>query len=318
MIKWLRLIRFKNLLIIALLQYLLRYALIIPIITHYDHDFTPVLSHLRFALLVIATVCLAASGYVINDYFDIQIDLVNRPDKVLVGKKIRRREALLLHLILTFIGVFIGFFLAYVTRKENYVIMFLAVPVLLWYYSTTFKKQILIGNIIISLLTALVAYVVVSVEFAAIGRITHGPEILNSKACSTAWFWTTGFAFFAFISNLTREIIKDLEDMKGDQMNGCRTLPIALGTRYTKALTILLILFSVVALWFIYFTIPELTNNKITFYYFIVALTLPYILLIWQVKKARIPVDFHTASRLSKLIMLSGIIYIAIAGYYYF
>lgn len=314
MMNWLRLIRIKNLLIIALLQGLLRYYLIIPILTYYG--VSPVLSDLRFAMLVISTLCLAASGYVINDYFDIQIDRINRPKRVLVGKLIKRREALLLHLILTFIGVFIGFYLAYVTRKENYAIMFLAIPALLWYYSTTFKKQILIGNIIISILTALVAYIVVSLEFAALGR-QQGIEILNSEACSTAWFWTTGFAFFAFISNLTREIIKDLEDMKGDQANGCRTLPVALGTRYTKALTILLILFSITALWFIYFAVPELSNSTITLYYYIFALTLPYLFLLWHIKKARLPKDFHTASQTSKLIMLTGIMYIIIASSFF-
>lgn len=317
MIKWLKLIRIKNLLIIALLQYLLRYALIIPILKYYDDHITPALTDFRFALVVIATLCLTASGYVINDYFDIQIDRINRPKRVLVGKGIKRREALLLHLILTFIGVFCGFYLAYVTRKESYVIMFIAIPALLWYYSTTFKKQILIGNIIISILTALVAYLVVSVEFAAIGRLKHGIDILNSKACSTAWFWTTGFAFFAFISNLTREIIKDLEDVRGDQANGCRTLPVALGTRYTKAFILALITFSVTALWLAFFSVPELSNSKISLIYFIVALTIPYSVLFWNVKKARVPKDFHFASQLSKLIMLTGILYIFIAGSFF-
>ncbi|MBN2167066.1 MAG: geranylgeranylglycerol-phosphate geranylgeranyltransferase [Marinilabiliaceae bacterium] len=312
---WLRLIRIKNLFIIALLQYLLRYALIIPILTYYK--VTPALSDFRFALVVFATLCLAASGYVINNYFDIQIDRINKPDKVLIGRIIKRREALFLHLILTFIGVFCGFYLAYVTRKENYVIMFFAIPALLWYYSTTFKKQILIGNIIISILTALVAYLVVSIEFAAIGRLNNGTDILNSKACSVAWFWTTGFAFFAFLSNLTREIIKDIEDMKGDQINGCRTLPIALGTRYTKALVIALITFSIIALWLTYFSVSELANNKLTLYYFIIALTIPYSYLMWSIKKARLPKDFHTASQVSKIIMLSGIIYIFIAGTFF-
>jgi 4-hydroxybenzoate polyprenyltransferase len=314
MTHWLKLIRYKNLIIIALLQYLLRYFLLLPILETYGVD--PVLSHLRFALLVIATVCLAASGYVINDYFDIKTDLINRPSKVLVGKTIPRRQALLIHLILTFTGVLIGFFLAYVMRKEHYAIMFLAIPILLWYYSTTLKKQLLVGNIIISILTAMVAYLVVSVEFAALGR-KLGDDILNSEACSTAWFWTTGFAFFAFISNLMREIIKDLEDMKGDYANGCRTLPIVLGSRYTKALVIIVALFSVVTLWSFFFMIPVLQQSTITLIYFSVCLTLPYLFLINQVRRARLPGEYHNASTAAKIIMLTGILYIAVAGTFF-
>ncbi len=311
---WLRLIRYKNLIIIVLLQYLLRYHLLLPILDHFG--VAPALSHIRFALLVIATVCLAASGYAINDYFDIQTDLINRPKKVLVGRTIERRKALLLHLILTFIGVFTGFFLAYVSRKENYVVMFLLIPALLWYYSTTFKKQFLVGNLVISLLTALVAWVVVSIEFAALSR-QLGEGIIQSQACSTAWFWTTGFAFFAFLSNLMREIIKDMEDVKGDTNNGCNTLPIALGMRYTKALVMLLAIFSVVALWSVFAIVPELNSSVATTVYFAMAITLPYLFLMWQIRKAHLPRHFHMASSASKIIMLTGILYIIIAGMFF-
>ncbi len=188
----LRLIRYKNLVIIVLLQYLLRYGLLIPIL--YSYGLSPALSDARFVLLVLSTVLLAASGYVINDYFDIRIDTINRPHRVVVGRVVPRRTAMLLHVIFTISGVFIGLFLAFITRKENYALLFILVPALLWYYSTTFKKQILIGNLIISLLTALVPYMVVSFEFATLARV-YGVEILQSPACSTAWFWTTGFAF---------------------------------------------------------------------------------------------------------------------------
>ncbi|PZX17905.1 4-hydroxybenzoate polyprenyltransferase [Breznakibacter xylanolyticus] len=311
---WLRLVRYKNLIIIVLLQYLLRYQLILPILEYYD--VMPALSHLRFALLVLATVCLAASGYAINDYFDIQTDLINRPKKVLVGRTIDRRKALLLHLILTFIGVFTGFFLAYVTRKEIYVVMFLLIPALLWYYSTTFKKQFLVGNLLISILTALVAWVVVSVEFAAMGR-QMGEAIIQSAACSTAWFWTTGFAFFAFLSNLMREMIKDMEDVKGDTANGCNTLPIALGVRYTKALVMMLAMFSVAVLWLVFASVPQLRQSALTAVYFSVAITLPYLFLMWQIRKARQPHQFHMASTASKIIMLTGILYIVIAGMFF-
>jgi 4-hydroxybenzoate polyprenyltransferase len=315
MMAWLKLVRYKNLIIVALLQYLLRYGLLLPILRFYDID--PALSHLRFALLVLVTLCFAASGYAINDYFDIRTDLINKPKRVLVSRQIKRREALLLHLILTFIGVFTGFFLAYVSRKETYILATLFVPAMLWYYSTTLKKQLFIGNLTVSLMTAMVPYVVVSLEFSTLARY-QAIDIINSEACATAWFWTTGFAFFSFVSNLTREIIKDLEDTKGDQAIGGRTLPIALGTRYSKILVIMLILFSVTALWSVYFYIPQLNQSIVTLVYFLVALTLPYFFLIWQIRKAKVATHYHLASIASKIIMLTGILYIFIAGGFFY
>jgi len=272
----------------------------------------PVLSHIKFMLLVIATVFLAASGYVINDYFDVKIDRINRPDKVVVGQVYQRRTVLLFHVLFTFIGVFTGLFLAYIYRKENYALMFIFIPVILWYYSTTLKKQVLIGNLTISLLTALVPYFVVSLEFASLGQV-YGQSILASEACSTAWFWTTGFAFFAFIVNLGREIIKDMEDVKGDKDAGCTTLPIEMGMEYTRTIVILLSLASIVALWVAYIVVPQLLSSSITFWYFLVLLTLPYLVLIWLVYKAKESNEFHRVSQLSKIIMLLGILFVLIA-----
>lgn len=307
---FLRLIRFKNLVVIVLLQYLLRYGLLLPMLKHYGIN--PALSDLKFMLLVITTVLLAASGYIINDYFDVKIDRINRPDKVVVGPVFQRRKVLLFHVLFSFAGVFTGLFLAYIYRKETYALMFVVIPILLWYYSTTLKKQVLIGNLTISLLTALVPYFVVSLEFAALGRL-HGQSILSSEACSMAWFWTTGFAFFAFISNLGREIIKDMEDVKGDKEAGCHTLPIEMGLEYTRTVVILLSLASVVALWVIFLVVPQLWVSRIALLYFILLLTLPYLFLIWQVYKAKEPEHFHRASQLSKAIMLFGILFILVA-----
>ena len=309
-----KLIRIKNLIIIVLLQYLLRYGLLIPILEYFGMQ--PVLSDFRFALLVITTVLLAASGYVVNDYFDIKIDRINRPEKVVAGTVFRRRTVLLIHLFLTFAGVFTGFFLSYIYKKENYALMFIIIPILLWYYSTTFKKQMIVGNVIISLLSALVPYFVVSLEFAALIRV-HGETIIDTEACSTAWFWTTGFAFFAFINTLIREIIKDMEDEKGDKKEGCRTLPIAMGIKNTKTFVFVLTLVSVLAIWALFFGIDLLKNSQITLFYFLILLTIPFLALAWNVFKAKNSKDFHRSSQISKIIMLFGILFILVARMFF-
>ncbi len=307
---FLRLIRFKNLVIIVLMQYLLRYGLLLPMLNYYGLE--PVLSDWTFMVLVAATVFLAASGYVINDYFDIKTDLINRPDKVVAGQVFQRRTVLLWHVLFTFLGVFTGLFLAYITRKENYALMFIFIPGLLWYYSTTLKKQILVGNLAISLLTGMVPYFVVSLEFAMLARV-HGSAILSTEACSMAWFWTTGFAFFAFISNLSREIIKDLEDLKGDEASGCHTLPVEMGEGRTKTVVLLLNFATVLALWTIFFLVPQLKNSTLTLFYFVLFLTIPYLLLTWLVLRAKESKDYHKASQISKLMMLAGILFVFVA-----
>ncbi len=309
---YLNLIRYKNLIIIVLLQVLLRYGLIIPILEHYD--ITPALSTVNFMLLVLTTVLLAASGNVINDYFDLRTDRINRPENVIVGKKVNRRVALLLHVLLSFTGVFIGLYLAYITRRETYVFLFVFIPTILWAYSTTLKKHFLIGNLTIALLTAIVPYLVVSLEFAALERV-HGREIVNSTACSLAWFWTTGFAFFAFITNLTREIIKDIQDINGDKAVGCKTLPIEMGIPYSKAVVSILSIGSVIAVWLIYFFVKGLKDIPYAAIYLIVFITIPYLLLTYTTISAKEPKDMKLPSTICKLIMLFGVLFIAMAGY---
>lgn len=312
MISLLRLVRFPNLIIIALLQILVRYGLIIPILNHYGYD--PVLSHFRFGLLVLATACLAASGYVINDYFDIRIDRINRPQKMVIDNGLKRREAMFLHVILSFLGVFIGLFLSYVARKETWALMFLAIPLILWYYSTTFKKQGFIGNLVVSGLTALVSIVVVSLEFAMLERV-HGSAIINSEACSTAWFWTLGFAFFAFATTLIREVVKDMEDMYGDEKGGCRTLPIEIGVEYAKIFVLILTVGTLLSLWGLYFYIDILNSSAVTLWYLLGLITLPFLLSIYLLFKSDSPKAYHRLSILYKVIMLLGILFIAVGGY---
>jgi len=308
---YLKLIRFKNLLMIGGMQYALRYGLILPILNHYE--LRPVLSDFRFALVVLSTLLLTASGYIINDYFDIRIDRINKPNKVLVGKCVKRRSALFLHVLLTIIGILVGLFIAYVSRKEIYALMYIAVPVLLWYYSTTFKRHIVIGNLVVSFLTGIVVLLVVSVEFAMLSKV-HGSSILRTEACSVAWFWTTGFAIFAFLTNFIREIIKDTEDIKGDKAVGCKTLPIALGIYLTKVFVSILVVVSITVIWLLYFFVEELHTIPYVVPYFVIAFTIPHVLLIYKWITAKESKDYHAASGLNKLIMLLGVLFIVLAG----
>ncbi len=298
-----RLIRLPNLLFIIVFQVLLRYWLILPKLS--AHGIEPALSTFQFILLVIATTSLAAGGNAINDYFDVEADKINRPDRLTIGNLIRRRSALLTHVISTLIGIFAGLYLSFMLRRPAFLLLFVTIPVLLWFYSTHFKKQILVGNILVALLVALTGYMVVSVEFAAFDRVAGGPNT-GAEPLSGIWYMVCAYSIFAFISNLGREIIKDMEDAEGDKLAGCHTLVIELGATYSKSVIILVqfvLLFGcTLALYN-----QDCEMKAIQWAYSTLFILIPTIILCVMVAKGKSRKDFHRASILSKVVMAMGL-----------
>lgn len=302
---YLRLIRIGNVLFIGAFQVLLRWGLVLPIIQHYG--ISPMMTTTQFALVVIATMALAASGNAINDYFDVRCDSINRPEMQIVDKLIDRKTAILIHVILTLIGVFCGLYIAFIFQKENYALFFIAIPIILWFYSTHFKKQMLIGNIVVAMLTALVAFLVVSVEISAIVAAGH-TEILQSQACNQIWCCTAMFAFFAFSTNLAREIVKDMEDVDGDIACGGHTLPIEMGMRNSKIIVVILQIFTLSVLWHAFFFIRQYYQMHYIWLYLIFAITLPTIYIIISIFRAKNSKDYHSISKWCKIVMAIGVL----------
>ena len=209
LIDFFRLIRSKNLLIIALSQYLIRYALIIPMTDSNS------LNDLQFFYLVLSTIFIAAAGYIINDYFDTKVDRLNNR-KLIIDNTIKRREAILLHFVFSGIGVFLGFFLGWRVGIINLGFINLFCSSALWFYCTHFKRAYLSGNLLISLLAALVILIVPLYE------IIPNP-MANSE---NAFYIICGYAIFAFFTTFIREIIKDFEDAEGDKKMGYTTFAI--------------------------------------------------------------------------------------------
>src|SRR5664280_1844778 len=237
--EFLKLIRWQNLILIISTMILMRYAVLAPLVSRIgvilikgsgeEIPMTLQFPWYDFALLVLATVCITAGGYVINDYFDIKTDLINK-GKVIVGTKIPRRKAMMWHSIFNIAGVAAGF---YISFKSGYFwlgILFLVVSGLLYFYSASYKRQFLIGNIIVALLTAMVPMLVVFYEWPALYKY----YIINAVSLPPMNFiiyWVGGFALFAFLTNLAREIIKDIEDFEGDIAYGRNTVHISEPTR---------------------------------------------------------------------------------------
>jgi 4-hydroxybenzoate polyprenyltransferase len=314
MMAFLKLIRWQNLLIVILTMILVRYAVIAPVIskigvillkgTGEEIPMTLQFPWYDFLLLVAATVFITAGGYVINDYFDIKTDLINK-GKVIVGTKIPRRQAMMFHNIFNIAGVAAGF---YISWKAGYIwlgALFLVVSGLLYFYSASYKRQFLIGNIIVAILTAMVPLLVVFYEWPALYKY-YIVNAITLPEMNFIFYWVGGFALFAFITTLTREIIKDIEDFEGDIAYGRNTVPVVIGVVSSKIVSVCLIIITVGLLYLAwYFFI----NDRITLIYLSVAVVLPLLYVIYKVAISKNREQLHSASSIMKIVMLTGILY---------
>ena len=299
-----RLIRWPNLLFIVLTQALFRYF-ILPFVYLYGHEgYDNIkLSNSLFFILVLASVCIAGAGYIINDYFDVNIDLVNKSSKVIIDKFIKRRWAIVLHAVLSFAGLVLSMYVGW--RLQNILIPlfnFLAIFILL-FYSSTFKKKLLIGNILISLLTAWVILVMTLAEY----RFRLSPhDIVWQRLLKLSFI----YAGFAFIISLVREVVKDMEDREGDVKYGCTTMPIVWGIPVSKVFAgvWIVVLTGLVMAMQIYVIQLGWWFSAL---YSIVTIVIPLIWVLRKLYEANTPKQFHQLSSVIKIIMLAGIISMA-------
>lgn len=296
-------IRYPNLVFIALTQSLFYFRIIVPYLTKNGQS-KPLLQETDFFLLLAASLLIAAAGYIINDYFDIQIDNVNKPERLILGKLIKKRWAMLLHMVMSLIGLFLT---AVVAMHLNNLLLlalnFLSVVVLLL-YSSTFKKQLLIGNVIISVLTAWV----VGVLFIAETRFGDAAYMqMNQTALGSLYKVTLVYAGFAFIVSLIREVVKDMEDMEGDRRFGCQTMPITWGIPSTKIFVAVWIFVLVGLLMAIAFY-AMLNSWTWPFYVLSFAMIIHFYFLLKKLYHAQLTADFARISKELKLVMLVGIL----------
>jgi 4-hydroxybenzoate polyprenyltransferase len=308
------LIRWKNLLIVILTMVLMRFAVLEPVLSKIGvillkgtGDEVPMVlqfSLIDFVLLLAATVFLTAGGYVINDYFDIKTDLINK-GKVIVGTKIPRRQAMMWHNIFNIAGVSLGF---YISWKAGYIwlgTMFLVVSGLLYFYSASYKRQFLIGNLVVAILVAMVPMLVVIYEWPALYRF-YTLYATTLPDFNFILYWVGGFAVFAFLTTLTREIIKDIEDFEGDIAYGRNTVPVVIGVLASRIISVTLVVITIALL---YLTWYLFINDIITLIYLSVAIILPLIYVIFKVVNSSNRKQLHKASSIMKVVMVTGILY---------
>ena len=308
---FLKLVRLPNLFFIVLTQFLFYYCILLPLLR--SAGAVAEIDEVQFILLSLASVLIAAAGYIINDYFDVNIDQVNKPKKNVVDLIVSRRWAILWHFVLSGIGVLLSLYISWKTGLWYIVLANFACAFLLFGYSISLKQKLLSGNVLISVLTSWVILILCLSEY----RLSRPESVDSTWLMAQNKIMRLGFLYagFAFILTLIREAIKDMEDMEGDARYGSKTMPIAWGVPATKVyvavwMIVLLALLVAIQVYIIRFHWwwPVL--------YCTVLIILPLAYTFFKLFKAISPGEFHYLSNVTKTVMLTGILSMAFFYFY--
>ena len=296
--KYLKLIRYQNLLMLAFMQLVFRYLFLAQ--SYVDLALTD----FNYILLVIATVCIAAGGYVINNIMDQDTDEIAKPQNRVVGVSISETVAYNWYIGLTIVGVGIGFYLSNVIYKATFASMFILVATLLYMYATSFKQIPVLGNVVVALMLS------TSIIIIGLFDILPAIDADNRFRMKEAFDILMHYAIFAFIINLIREIVKDMEDMDGDYQSGINTLPIAIGIQKTKIIVGVLTVISIGIL--AYYVNSNLFELDYVVYYAMILIVGPLIYFGVKLLNATTKKEFHHLSLVLKIILFFGILSVAV------
>ncbi len=298
--KYLKLVRYQNLLLLVFMQLIFRYGFLKL------QNIYLSLADWQYGLLVLSTVLIAAAGYVINDIMDQETDNDNNPNEVIIGKSISETMAYNIYVALNVMGVGIGFYLSNVIQKPSFAAIFILIAATLYLYATSLKQMLLVGNIIVALLLS-ISVVIIGV-FDLLPATYEG----NQAIMSIMFKILLDYAIFAFIVNFIREIAKDMEDVNGDYNQGMSTLPIALGIERTSKITFGLLAISIAVLLF--YINSNLMAFKLYFatLYALILVVGPMFFCLIKMWSAKIQEDFKLISNVLKLVIFFGILSILI------
>ena len=303
-----RLVRWSNLLFLAALIWLMEKWVTVPILD--QAAFGEQLPGYILLLIMLATVFIAAGGYVINDYFDVKIDRINRPDELIVTQSISKPSAMRLSMVLSGTGIICGIAAAGMLRSWTLGILFVIIPGLLWFYSSSYKRLFMVGNLIIALLAG-VAPMVVAMANVAILQLRYGTILAYTTLPHDIYAWVGGFALFAFLLTWIREIIKDMQDQMGDRELECHSMPIVWGEKWTKVFVTGLIVLTIALvghLWYHVLPFP-IGWSSLSTRYIALGIVTPMICTLWLLWAAKIPSDYKTCQQVVKFTMLIGMLY---------
>jgi len=297
-IAFLRLIRWPNLVFIALTQLLFEYCIYERVFDHGSQE------NISFFILILASVLIAAAGYIINDYFDLDIDQINKPEKVVVNLMISRRWVIFWHMFLSLIGIYCTMFALHFSEFWHLILANMCSVIFLWVYSTSLKKQLLIGNVLISLLTAWV----IGILYFSKYPLSSFPDSNYSYNQNIRFFrLSILYAGFAFVISLIREVVKDLEDMDGDRKYGGRTMPIVWGVNVSKVFISVWLIVLIASLVILQLYVIQL-GWWFSILYCLLFIIVPLVYVFKKLFNAHTTLDYHHLSIVIKMVMFSGIL----------
>lgn len=300
---FLKLIRFQNLIMLAIMQLIFRYGFLAL------QEIPLALNDWQYIILVLSTVCIAAGGYLINNIFDKATDEINKPDDVVVGKSISEAMAYNIYMALNIIGVGAGFYLSNVIERPGFSLLFIVISGTLYLYASGLKQTLLVGNVIVALL--------LSLSIIIIGIFDLLPTINQDNQAGMGLLFKIllDYAIFAFIINFIREIVKDLEDVNGDYNQGMNTLPISLGIARTVKVVFGL---SFIPLGLIIYYINEHLFSNDLYYatiYGLILILAPLLYFTIKIFSAKNQKDFNHLSTVLKIVIFFGILSIAVINF---
>lgn len=306
-----RLARPFNLAIMAVTMVVLRYCILDALCDTTSIGMHWVVSGFDFVLIMAVVVLLAAAGNIINDYFDQKVDRINRPDKVIIGKEVKRRVAMLLHQSFNVLALGLTLWLSWKYQLWNAVIFTVSIATVLWFYTPILKKRPFIGNLAIAACVAIVPIWFAYFDISTL-QTNHQDMLLDTSIFTTMWHWMLSYAFFAFMITLAREIIKDIEDVEGDKAENYRTLPIAYSEVFARN-------FSVIVLWltlvlFVAASYITFSSNLFTLLAATICVAIPLLVGIQKTGRSRDKKSYHTASAWLKAAMVGGLLFSYFAG----
>lgn len=296
---------------IILLQVFLRKYLISPMLNSFGLALQ--LSDFQFILVLLMTLCITSAGYIINDYFDLKRDNINRnPKDVIVGKTIPRRAAMATHFMLSAIGVLIGLYLSYILKVWVLALLPIFIVGLLWFYSTEYKRQFIIGNIVLAILGVLPIVLTVLYEPALFKAYLN----MEYRAISILIFKVVGFfTSIAFGINLLYALVKDLQDLPGDEATNCRTLPIVAGEMASKFTFTIVSVMLIFALFYVQ-NMQYANKAYVPLMYIVFGLELPLIIaniILYLTNKTE---KYKYVAQLMSIVMVIGVCSILVLNFF--
>ena len=305
---FLHLLRIGNLAFIAILLFVMEKWVATPLLQ--VAQFHELMPWWVLTLLILSTVLIAAGGYVINDYFDVKIDRINRPDNLVVTRIISRDAAMNLFYGLTAVGVIAGTVVAWWAHSWTLLFTYVVIPGLLWFYSASYKRMFLVGNLVVAFASAIVP-LLVAIANADYLHHLYQNALAYSPIVGELYVWTGGFAAFAFLLTWVREIVKDIEDIEGDREMECRTLPIVWGDKVAKIIaTILLVVIATLIVYILFAVLPFSHEWKsLPTRYVVFGLIVPILCSIVLLWAANNRTEYHRVQTIIKFAMFMGMLF---------